>query len=72
MTDLLERAFAEASKLSPSEQDALAKRLLAELEDDQAWERAFARSQEQLGRLAQEALTEHEAGLTHELDPDKL
>ncbi len=72
MTKLLEKAFAEAAKLPDPEQDDLAKRLLAELADDQAWERAFAGSQDALARLAAEALVEYEAGLTQELGPDRL
>ena len=72
MTKLLERAFAEAAKLPDSEQDVLAERLLAELADDQEWDRAFAGSQNKLARLAAEALAGHEAGLTQELEADRL
>ncbi|MCI0682305.1 MAG: hypothetical protein L0Y71_09390 [Gemmataceae bacterium] len=45
MTALLERAFQEASKLPPEDQDILANRLLAELADEQRWESLFAKSQ---------------------------
>lgn len=72
MTALLERAFQEASKLAPEDQDVLANRLLAEIADEQQWDRLFAKSQDQLERLADEALREHEAGLTEPLDPDRL
>jgi hypothetical protein len=72
MTDLLERAFAEAAKLSPDEQDALAKRWMAELADEQAWAAKFADSQEALAKLAREALAEDDSGLTEDLDPDRL
>ena len=72
MTKLLERAFAEAAKLPDPEQDVLAERLLAELADDQTWDSAFAGSQDKLARLAAEALAEHGAGLTQELEPDRL
>ena len=41
MTELLERAIAEVSKLSDEQQDAIATRLLAELEDEQAWQDRF-------------------------------
>lgn len=64
MTKLLEEAFAEASKLSPEEQDALAGWLLKELESERRWEELFAQSQEALGKLADEALREHRAGET--------
>ena len=72
MTDLLERAFAEASRLPAREQDALAAWLLEELGSDERWRQAFAGSQDRLARLANEALAEHRAGRTQELDPETL
>lgn len=72
MTELLERAFAEASKLSPAEQEVLASRLLAELAADDEFDREIAGSADRLAKLASEALEEHRAGLTEELDPDRL
>lgn len=47
MTKLLERAIAEAAALSEPEQDALAARILAEIEDERAWDRAFAETTEE-------------------------
>lgn len=41
MTELLQRAFSEIQKLSETEQDAIAKQLLAELEDEKAWQERF-------------------------------
>lgn len=38
MTELLQQAIAEIAKLSDDQQDAIASRLLAELEDEQAWQ----------------------------------
>jgi hypothetical protein len=53
MTKLLERAVAAASRLSASEQDAIAARILAEIEDERAWDRAFeGTTNEQWDRLA--------------------
>jgi hypothetical protein len=72
MTKLLERAFAEAGKLAAEEQDLLASRVLAELADEDEFDRAIAASAEKLAVLANEALAEHRAGQTHELDPDRL
>lgn len=72
MTELLERAFAEASRLSPAEQDVLASRLLVELAAEDEFDRKIAGSAEKLAKLALEALEEHRAGLTEELDPDRL
>ena len=72
MTALLESAFAEAGKLSPAEQDILASRLLAELREEDEFDQAIAASTDKLAILAKEALAEHRAGLTQELDPDRL
>lgn len=41
MTELLQQAIAEVSKLSDEQQDAIAARLLAELEDEQGWQTRF-------------------------------
>jgi hypothetical protein len=70
-TKLLERAFAEASKLPVVEQDLLASRLLAELAAEDDFDREIASSAHKLAGLAAEALAEHRAGLTEELDPDR-
>jgi hypothetical protein len=72
MTDRLEAAFAEAAKLSPSEQDALAALILEEIAADAGWDSAFASSAGPLSSLADEALHEHRAGKTRPLDPDQL
>lgn len=72
MTGLLERAFAEASKLSEDEQEWLARFILAELESERRWDEAFARSGDVLDRLADEALEESRLGETEPLDPDTL
>ena len=72
MTTLLEHAFAEAAKLPPAEQDLLASRLLAELAAEDDFDRAIAGSGDKLAKLAKEALAEHRAGLTQELNPDQI
>lgn len=72
MTELLERAFAEAAKLPASEQEKLAEWILQEIASDQRWASSFADSAEALDRLANEALKEYRQGLTHDLDPDRL
>ncbi len=72
MTNLLERAFAEAAKLDVNEQDAFAEWILEELASERRWQEAFANSQDALSRLADEALAEYHAGQTQPLDPDKL
>lgn len=72
MTKLLEKAFAEISKLPQQEQDALAAWILEELGSEQRWEKVFGESRDQLAKLADEALAEHREGKTQLLDPDKL
>ncbi len=71
MTQLLERAFAEASKLPEPEQDSFASLLLAELDSEHRWSQAFASTQDKLAALADEALREFEAGETQPLDLDR-
>jgi hypothetical protein len=70
MTKLLEKAFTEASKLPKQEQDSLARQLLADIASERRWSEAFAKSQDQLGKLADEALAEFNAGKTK--PPDEL
>ena len=72
MTKLLEKAFQDASKLPDIEQNALAQWLLEELEAERKWDRAFAGSEDILGRLADEAIEAHRQGKTMPLDIDKL
>lgn len=72
MTKLLERAFAEVSKLPDGDQDAIAAWLLEELASERRWERAFSGSRHPLESLADQALAEHRQGRTQELDPDRL
>ncbi|NEQ98099.1 MAG: hypothetical protein F6K30_15500 [Cyanothece sp. SIO2G6] len=42
MTELLQQAIAQIQKLPPDQQDAIAARFLAELQDEQNWEARFA------------------------------
>jgi hypothetical protein len=72
MTTLLQKAVAKAQGLAPSEQDALAKLILEEIENDAQWEAAVAKSPEKLRKLGDKAWAEYEAGLTQPLDPEKL
>ena len=72
MVQLLERAISEASKLPDDEQEAIAAWLLAEIESERQWIDLFGRSAGALERVADEALQEHEQGLTTPLDPDQL
>ena len=72
MTQLLEKAFEKASELPEEEQDAFAGFILEELESERRWEQAFSQSQDELERLADEALEEHDAGNSEKLDRGEL
>jgi hypothetical protein len=69
MTELLRRVITEIEKLSEEEQDAIATRLQAELEDEQAWKARFATTtDEQWDRLAAMVRSEITAGDISPLD----
>ncbi len=72
MTELLVKAFQEASKLSHEMQDELAQRLLDDLLGESKWDSTLARSQDQLDKLADKALAEFRAGRTVEMGIDEL
>jgi hypothetical protein len=68
MTELLKIAFDAVSALPPERRDALARLILAEIEDEKKWSDAFERSQDKLAAMASEALAEHRAGKTRPID----
>ena len=72
MTELLRKAFEEADRLPEKDQNALATRLLEEIESESRWSETLSRSGDTLARLANEALAEHRTGETQDLDPDRL
>lgn len=72
MTQMLEQALAEVSKLADSDQDAIAALILEELADERRWEEAFARSQEPLARLAAKAREDIRAGRVRQIGMDEL
>jgi hypothetical protein len=67
VTKLLEKALEEVAKLSASEQDAVATILLEELASEHRWAQLFAKSQDKLAKLAEEAIAEYKAGRTKPL-----
>ncbi len=69
MTELLEKAFNEALRLAPEEQDALAAWILEELASEKRWVQAFARSHGTLERLAKEAMAEYRSLCPRSLPP---
>lgn len=68
MTELLEKAFAKASELPKAEQDLLAQSLLDDLAAEEKWDATFAGTQDELEKLADEALAEHREGRTRKLE----
>jgi len=67
VTELLNRAFSEASKLPADEQEVLAEWILAEIASEHLWAAAFGSSLDALARLADEALLEHREKKTQPL-----
>ena len=72
VTQLLEKAFDVAAKLSKEEQRELAEWILAELDSDERWAHAFSDSRDKLVELADEALQEDAEGKTKDFDPKEL
>jgi hypothetical protein len=69
MTELLQQAIAQIQQLPPDRQDAIAARLLVELQDDQKWEALFASTtNDQWERMAAMVRQEIAAGETVPLD----
>lgn len=69
MTQLLQRAIEEVEKLPSADQDGVAARILAELEDEELWTRQFAAtSPEQWARMAEAVRRERESGETMPLE----
>lgn len=72
MTQLLQKALDEVHKLAPPEQDAIAAIILDELADERRWHEAFARSQDQLGRLAAKVRADISSGRVRQQGIDEL
>lgn len=69
VSKLLKRAIAELEKLPEKDQDVIGERLLAELEDEQAWSARFkATTDEQWDRLAESVKHEISTGNTSSID----
>ena len=64
MTKLLEKAIKEVSQLPKDEQDIVAAIILEEMASEERWTEAFGNSQDQLAKLAEEAIKEFRSGQT--------
>jgi hypothetical protein len=74
MTSLMEQAIAVASQLTEDGQNAIASIILREIESEARWDQLFAdpKSADLLSRLADQAMSELQAGKVHKLDLDDL
>ncbi|MGO8744603.1 MAG: hypothetical protein ACLQNE_01315 [Thermoguttaceae bacterium] len=72
MTQLLEQAMGEVQKLPDAGQDAIGAIILEEIAYDRRWDDAFARSQDQLGRLANRVREDIRAGKVKNVGIDEL
>jgi hypothetical protein len=69
VTELLRQAIAQIEQLSPDQQDAIAARFLAELQDEQKWETRFsATTDDQWDQMAAMVRQEIAIGKTVPLD----
>ena len=74
MNQHLKQAFQKASQLPEADQTRLARFLLAKLEANRQWQELFSRpeSEDVLERMADEARSDHRAGLTSPLSVENL
>lgn len=72
MTQLLEQAITKVRELSESEQDTIAALMLEEIADEQRWDDAFARSRDQLARLAEKVRSDIRMGKVKDVGIDEL
>ena len=69
MTELLQRAIAEIQKLPADTQDAIAARILADLEDEQEWAAQFAATtDDQWSRMVEQVRRDITTGGTTALE----
>ncbi|MBF0167207.1 MAG: hypothetical protein HQL45_06200 [Alphaproteobacteria bacterium] len=69
MNALLEKAFAIASRLPESQQEAIASLVLEEIESERDWDTRLASTQDQLGELVRRAKAEVAQGDVLPFDP---
>jgi hypothetical protein len=73
MTELLQQAIAQIQQLPPDQQDAIAARFLAELQDEQKWETSFAATTDdqwdQMAAMVRQEITKGETVPLAEIFP---
>ena len=70
MTALLNRALERSRDVSEETQDAIATRILEELEDEERWARRFGEIQAKLFELAALVRLDIEEGRAHPVSPE--
>jgi methylase of polypeptide subunit release factors len=70
--DVVTKAIERLRSLPRAQAEAAASLLLAEIEAESAWDDLFARSQDELAALADEALAQAAAGRVSARDPADL
>lgn len=72
MTALLSQAFNKAAELPETVQEEIAQQLLEDIEAELKWDQTFARTQDQLAKLADNALQEIKAKRLQKIGFDEL
>ena len=72
MTYPLEQAISAVQNLPEADQNMIAGLIMAELADQKHWERQFAQSQTQLGKLAEKVRSDIQAGRVRSGGIDEL
>lgn len=68
----MEQVVEALRSLPEDQQDAVARFVLSELEDDRRWAQTSLKYADKLRKLADEAAEDFHAGRTSELDPETL
>jgi hypothetical protein len=72
MNQLLDKAITKVQQLPPDEQETIAALILEEIADEETWDTAFANSQDQLAKLAEQARADIKAGRVKKMGFDEL
>jgi hypothetical protein len=74
MTELWQQAIAEIEKLSPNQEDAIASRLLAEVQDEQQWETSFNKTTDdkwdKMAEMVRQEIRNSKTVLLNEIFPE--
>lgn len=75
MTELLQQAISQIQQLPPDQQDAIAARFIAELQDEQKWEDRFATTTDaqwdQMAAMVRQEIASGDTVPLHEVFPSK-